>query len=54
MSGYGYSILDQEVNPCDYPGLSGLCPMIAGNLPDLQSNTSISSDQINKIPSKDD
>jgi hypothetical protein len=53
MSGYGYSILEQKLDPCDYQGLRGLCPMIAGNLPDLQANISISSNQINKIPSKD-
>ena len=50
--GYGYLVLDRQISPCDDPSLRGLCPMIAGSLPDLQSNTQIPKNDVSRIPSK--
>jgi len=32
ISAYGYEFLRKTLDPCDPPGLPGLCPMISGNM----------------------
>lgn len=51
VSGYGYTILNQNVSPCSSPNLKSLCPMTAGNLPDITSNFEVPKSEINRIPS---
>jgi hypothetical protein len=49
VSAYGYSIINQVVNPCTLKDLEGLCPMSTGQL-DIQSNFVFSKETISSIP----
>lgn len=46
---YGYSAMNQKLDPCGQTELSGMCPMNPGPLT-IKSNLDISQDIINKLP----
>jgi hypothetical protein len=49
---YGYNAFTKVISPCQDSGLSALCPMTAGILPNLESNIQIPTEQINQVPGK--
>ena len=49
---YGHLFLKQVLDPCDSPGLKGICPMRAGSLPGLNSNIVLDQKDVVRIPSK--
>jgi hypothetical protein len=48
---YGYSALNQKLDPCSQKELEGMCPMNAGPLT-IKSNIDISDDVMSIIPGK--
>lgn len=47
---YGFAVAEFPLNPCEQPGMEGMCPMVAGPF-DLQpSNAAIDSDMLDEIP----
>lgn len=48
--GYGHNVLSWKFDPCSQPGLRGICPMKASNLPLLNSNFQIPKSEVKKIP----
>jgi hypothetical protein len=48
--GYGYTVFSKTIDPCDDNGLTGICPMRAGSLPDLHTNTQVPAEDVRRIP----
>ena len=48
---YGYSALNQKLDPCSQQELEGMCPMNAGPLT-IKSNIEVSDDVMSVIPGK--
>ena len=48
---YGYSAMNQKLDPCSQKELEGMCPMNAGPLT-IKSNIDISQDVMSVIPGK--
>ena len=48
---YGFSAINQKLDPCGQKELEGMCPMNAGPLT-IKSNIDISDDILSKIPGK--
>lgn len=46
---YGFPVMKEDMKPCENKELSGMCPMVAGNM-DISSNLDISADVMSKIP----
>lgn len=49
VSAYGYVIVKESLDPCEYPDLIGICKMQPGPI-DLPSNIVLGKDVINNIP----
>jgi ML-like domain len=51
VSGYGQLIAAKVIYPCSTLGMSSMCPMNAGNLPDMASNIQLPAVEVNRVPS---
>ncbi|KAG0652549.1 ion channel FLC2 [Hyphodiscus hymeniophilus] len=49
VTAYGFSILQETLDPCTQKDLSGMCPMSTGQI-DIQSNIQLSQDTVDRIP----
>jgi ML-like domain len=51
VSGYGYTVASKVIYPCSTLGMHSMCPMNAGQLPDMVSNVQLPAADVSRVPS---